>query len=145
MYEKVIKRYAAYFLGWCQSFGEHDIVFEENRDINWLFGKTRMGIIVSPKIRRLVLKALSKQKQPAVTLSLSHVEVNNYQYNIPQEDRQNFEKALRLLTRYDEIHMFLTNHFCYPPPTKIITFSSKKPLLILYKEITPIAVKIIKN
>lgn len=145
MYEKVIKRYAAYFLGWCQSFGEHDIVFEENRDVNCLFGETRMGIIVSPKIRRLFLKALSKQKQPAVTLSFSHITINDYHYDILQEDRQNLEKALSLLTRYDEIHMFLTNHFCYPPPTKIITFSSKKPLSILYKEITPIAVKIIKS
>ncbi len=142
MYEKTIKRYAAYFLGWCQSFGEHDVAFEENKDVNWLFGASKIGIIVSPKIRRLFLKALLKQKQPTVVLSSSYIEVDNSQYIILEEDRHNLERALKLLRKYDAIHMFLANHFCYPPPTKIITFSAKKPLLILYKEITPITVKL---
>jgi hypothetical protein len=145
MYEKAIKRYAAYFFGWCQAFGEHDVTFEENKDVNWLFGELKVGIIVSPKIRRLFLKTISKQKQPTVILSTSHIEVDNSQYPILEEDRHNLERALAFLKKYDGIHMFLANHFCYPPPTKIITFSAKKPLLILYKEITPIIVKVIKN
>lgn len=143
MYEKTIKRYAAYFLGWCQSFGEHDIAFEENKDVNWLFGESRIGIVVSPKIRRLFLKKISKQKEPLIFLSSHYLKVDNSQYILLEEDRQHLAQALSILKKYDEIHMFLTNHFCYPPKTKIITFSAKKPLLILYKEIPPITVKLL--
>jgi hypothetical protein len=145
MYETAIKRYAAYFFGWCQSFGEHEVTFEENKDINWLFGESKVGIIVSPKIRRLFLKAILKQKQPNVILSATQIEVDNALYSVREEDRHNLERAMALLETYEKIHMFLANHFCYPSPTKIITFSAKKPLLILYKEITPVTVKIVRN
>ena len=58
-------------------------------------------------------------------------------------------KDLAALSRFreffrcrDDIHMFLTSHFCYPPGTRIITFSKKKPLIIMYKEIEPLALTV---
>lgn len=36
------------------------------------------------------------------------------------------------------VHMYLTSHVYYPTGTRIITFSTRKPMAILYKEIGPL-------
>jgi len=43
MTEYVLKRYAAYYRGWCQAFGEHESVPGEDTGISWLFGENQIG------------------------------------------------------------------------------------------------------
>jgi len=43
----------------------------------------------------------------------------------------------------DEIHVFLTSHLLYGSGSRIITFSSKKPLSIIYKEIGTMRIRLI--
>ncbi|MCP5419106.1 MAG: hypothetical protein H6970_02330 [Gammaproteobacteria bacterium] len=144
MHERKIKRYGAYFFGWCQAFGEHEITYEEEHDIYWLFSESRIGITVAPRLRRRALKEILKQvDNPTITLSYSHARLNDLTYT-PQteQDREGLRQVVDFLTRNDAAHVFLTNHFCYPPGTKILTLSNKSPLLILYKEIPPLTVRI---
>ncbi len=151
-YERTIKRYSAYYLGWCQAFGEHDISFNEEDNINWLYGESindeesRIGIVLAPKIRKILFRELLTKsiKTPTVVLSDYSVKLNELTYTFTWErDRRGFEKIMTLLQNKDEMHMFLTSHFCYPPGTRIITFSTKRPLVLMYKEIEPLGVKII--
>lgn len=146
MYERKIKRYSAYFLGWCQAFGEHDISFEDDRDMNWLFGESKIGIVFSAKTRRLFLKEMLREHQegPLVILSETSMRIGDLHYPfVSEQDRKGVAGVVKFFKNNDEIHMFLTSHFCYPPGTRIITFSIKKPLIILYKELAPLTVRIV--
>jgi len=40
MLERELKRYAAYFRGWCQAFGEHESIHSEESGISWLLAST---------------------------------------------------------------------------------------------------------
>ena len=49
---RTIKRYNAYYHGWCLAFGEHTANFDEERDVNCLLGEDRIGLILSPGLRK---------------------------------------------------------------------------------------------
>jgi hypothetical protein len=145
MYERKIKRYSAYFLGWCQAFGEHEIFFREEDDVNWLFGEAKIGINFSPRVRRLFLKEMLKQNKENLSLIISnnHIQLGDLKYHfVSEKDNYGLTKILDLLRNNEEIHLFLTSHFCYPPGTRIVTLSRKKPFIILYKEIESLTVKV---
>jgi hypothetical protein len=40
-----IKRYGAYFKGWCQVFGEHESILVGEREKCWLIGENKVGLI----------------------------------------------------------------------------------------------------
>lgn len=139
--ERVIKRYSAYYAGWCVAFGEHEIAYEENRDIQWIFGEEKVGITLAPKLlRRFVRELLGKHEEmPRIVLYSDSAKINHLEFEVSSEaDRQSLAQFRRFFDCPDEIHMFLSSHFCYPPGTRIVTFSKKKPLVIMYKEIEPL-------
>ncbi len=139
--ERTVKRYSAYYAGWCVAFGEHRMSYDDSKDINWLIGDDRVGITLAPHLKRvLVRELLGKHVDiPQVTLAGGRIQINAAEYRFKQEeDLRGYDNFRQFFQNADEIHMFLTSHFCYPPGTRIITFAKKKPLLIMYKEIKPL-------
>ena len=139
--ERIIRRYTAYYAGWCVAFGEHEIAFEENREIQWIFGEAKVGITLAPRLRRLFVRELlgKHEQMPRIVLYTDSAKINRRKVEIRSEaDRENLQKFRRFFDCPEEIHMFLSSHFCYPPGTRIVTFSKKKPLVIMYKEIEPL-------
>ena len=146
--DRLIRRYSAYYHGWCQSFGEHEIDSEDEKDINWLIGEDTVGMIIEPKLRReLFRELLGKHRQdPVVEFYGTFARIHDAEYPIAQqENRKGLDALLQMLEHDSEVHLFLTYHFFYPSGTRIVTFSKKKPLLIMYKEIEPLAVKIVRE
>jgi hypothetical protein len=139
--ERIIRRYSAYYSGWCVAFGEHEITYEEDRDLNWLFGEAQIGVAVTPRLRRILLKELlgTHSEAPRVTIGDGFLRINDFEYAMErEEDVEGLRRLKALLEEEDEIHMFLTSHFCYPKGMRIITFSTKKPLVLIYKEMEPL-------
>ena len=137
---RIIKRYNAYYHGWCLTFGEHSADFEEDRDINWLFGEERFGLILSPGLwKKAQREFLGQQEEiPELRLSNDMVRVNQVGYRLEHDsDRVNVRLLIDFLLGSREIHMFLCNHLFYPR-TRIITFAREKPLIIMYKEMQPL-------
>lgn len=141
-YERLIKRYAAYYTGWCVAFGEHDIVpDQEQREINWIFGEGKVGITLSPQLKRRFIRELlgHHEQLPQILLGENQVQLNQWSYPLHHPtDREHLAEFKAFCHESKEIHMFMTSHFCYPKGTRIITFGQKKPLLIIYKEISPL-------
>jgi len=145
-YERIIRRYSAYYMGWCQAFGEHDITFAEDEEMKWLFGDRQIGIALPPRLRKQALKEIIGQETmtPLMTLSNDCVAINDFKYPIIlSSDKTGLEKIRNLFEINSDVHMYLTSHFCYPPGTRILTFSQKKPLIIMYKEIEPLTVRML--
>lgn len=144
--EKEIKRYAAYFRGWCQAFGEHENTNQENDNINWLFGKDQLGLILNREIRKAFYKELLGKEQEILmlTVSSSWVKIGDLIYPLQHEsDKNGFETLANILNNNEIVHMYLTYHLMYQTGTRIVTFATKPPLGILYKEMEPLRIKII--
>ena len=64
--EYVLKRYAAYYRGWCQAFGEHESVPGEDTGISWLFGENQIGFISPREQTKLLLREILRKRYRAL-------------------------------------------------------------------------------
>jgi hypothetical protein len=138
---RVIKRYNAYYHGWCLAFGEHSAEYGQDRAINWLAGEERMGLILSPSLRKQMNRELlgHHDEIPELALSDDALRMNRIIHHLQDDlDRRNMRELKDFLRTSPELHMFLCSHLFYPPGTRIITFARKKPLIIMYKEMQPL-------
>ena len=139
--KKIVRRYNAYYQGWCMAFGEHKAVYHDDWNINWLFADDRIGLAISSELRKRISRELlgQREKAPVVVLAKDSVKINRLHYLLIDEaERDNARQIREFILKSSELHMFLCSHFCYPPRTRIITFSRKKPLAIMYKEMLPL-------
>ena len=137
---RIVKRYNAYYHGWCLAFGDHTADYEDGRDINWLYGEDRVGLILLSGLRKQVQRELLGRNEEAPTLTFADdmVKMNQLVYRLPDEaGRTNVRRVKDFLLRNQGLHMFLSNHFIYPG-ARIISFSTKKPVAIMYKEMRPL-------
>ncbi|MGD8931025.1 MAG: hypothetical protein PVI52_00550 [Chromatiales bacterium] len=138
---RIIKRYNAYYHGWCLAFGEHSADYGEDRDVSWLFGDDRVGLILSTELRKQAQREFlgHQQKIPQLGLSDTSLRMNHYIHPLTDDnERRNQKRLIEFLLSSHDLHMFLSSHLIYPPKTRIITFAKKKPLIIMYKEMRPL-------
>jgi hypothetical protein len=138
---RIVKRYNAYYRGWCLAFGEHDADYDEERDISWLFGEERIGLILSSTLRKQAQHELlgHHDEIPQLSLSNDSVVLNQYRHQLQDDvDMRNILRLKKFLLQGEEMHMFLCSHLFYPSRTRILTFATKKPLIIMYKEMQPL-------
>ena len=135
--EYELKRYAAYYKGWCQAFGEHESIPGEDTGISWLFSEKQIGFISPQQQTKLLLREiLRKRKTPTLTISGKGVQIGTFNF---RPSKASDESALLAIANFLETgkasHIYLTSHFMYGTGTRILTVSSKKPISIIYKEI----------
>lgn len=137
MQERELKRYAAYFRGWCQAFGEHDGIHGEESGIDWLIADCQMGLVLPRTVlRTLHREVLLHAQPPALVIGSDRMQVGTLEIPMEQGQEQRILEAVRAIFRSDrEAHVYLTSHLLYGGGNRIITISSKKPLAIIYKEI----------
>ncbi|MEE4218413.1 MAG: hypothetical protein V2I48_12440 [Xanthomonadales bacterium] len=137
MLEREVKRYAAYFRGWCQAFGEHDSFADHEKEIYWLLSKDQAGFVL-PRVylRRLYRAVLLHETAPPLTFRSDQVQVGDFSFSLtPNREALIRETIDRLLSSGGGLHVYLTSHFMYGTNARIITLSAKKPLSIIYKNI----------
>ena len=79
--EYEIRRYAAYYKGWCQTFGEHESVISDDGGISWLCSEQQIGFISPPQLTRsLLLEVLRKHKTPTLTIGHHSVHIGKIDY-----------------------------------------------------------------
>ncbi len=145
-FEYEIRRYTAYLRGFCQAFGEHEGQYEESSDINWLLANEQVGLILSPEVKRTFYRVILGRETviPTLRLSQSSLKLGDLRHPLEGENDMQGLQALRQLIQHESpTHLYLTYHFIYPPGTRIVTFSKKTPLPILYKKMRPLKVEVI--
>jgi hypothetical protein len=137
MPEYDLRRYAAYFRGWGQAFGEHDSLSDTDADIHWLLGDRQVGFILpNPLTRSLFREVLRKRETPEFVINPGGFRIGAFFYAFTGKADASALEAIRKLLETDRHgHVYLTSHFMYGSGAKIITLSGKKPLSIIYKEI----------
>ncbi|MEW7978940.1 MAG: hypothetical protein AB2813_03835 [Candidatus Sedimenticola endophacoides] len=138
---RIIRRYNAYYQGWCLVFGEHRANYDEHRAVNWLIGEERMGLILAPSLRKRLARALLRRQDevPELVLTETSLSVGEWDYHFSERhDLDHLRLFREFMNGGGELHMFLSSHFCYPPKTRILTFARRKPLAIMHKEMQPL-------
>ena len=142
-FEHQLIRYAAYFRGWCQAFGEHESIEREESGVNWIFAGHQVGLVL-PKhmVRQLYREVLMRRRVPQLGFSRSGAQVGSLLLPLELGRRTTTLQALEsVFSGADMAHVYLTSHLLYSG-SRIITFSSRKPLTIIYKEIGPMNIRI---
>lgn len=142
-----IHRYAAYFKGWCQAFGEHEVHFTKDESIAWLYGENQIGLILPPELgKQLQREVLGKkdQKTPLLTLAEDSFSIGDFQQPFSEpHDLEGLARLRALCGGGKDLHLYLTYHFMYHRGTRIITFSSEQPWPLIYKEIEPMQIQLL--
>jgi hypothetical protein len=136
-HEFTIRRYAAYFRGWCQAFGEHEGLTDEDTGISWLLGESQLGFILPAHLtKRLYREVLGKNRRPVLDVRGNIGRAGDVEFVLPDTGEFSAPSKIRdILETSGEGCVFLTSHFMYGTGTRIITLSDRKPLSIIYKEI----------
>lgn len=145
MRECELKRHAAYFRGWCQAFGEHESIEVDEDGSYWLFAELQVGLVLpKPLIKPLYREVLLHEHVPVLTFSQRGVEIGSLSFPFNNESEKQALEAIRhLIESGPEFHVFLSSHLLYGGGNRIITFSSKKPLSIIYKEIGTMLIRLL--
>jgi len=146
MLERELKRYSAYFRGWCQAFGEHESIPGEENGISWLLAEQQAGFILPQSlVKPLYREVLLPQKTPTLTFGHDSVKIGALQFALAKgHEQQAIDVIEHILESGNEFHIYLTSHIMYGTSARIFTLSRKKPLSIIYKEIGTMRVRLEK-
>jgi hypothetical protein len=144
MREYEVRRYAAYFRGWCQAFGEHQGIAGGDTGISWLLAAHQVGFILPQHLMRsLYREVLGKSGTPVLELGQTSARIGDFHYPLSgPADEQGIAALKRVLENEGGASLFMTSHFLYGTGTRIITLSNNKPLAIIYKVIGPMRVRL---
>ena len=144
MLERVVKRYAAYFRGWCQTFGEHDSFADHDNEIYWLLTANQAGFVLPPAHLKKLYKAVLLHRQaPPLRFRRYLVEVGDFSFSLTPRHEDLIRDAIgNMLSGNADLHVYLTSHLMYGTNARIITLSAKKPLSIIYKEIGSMPIRL---
>jgi len=137
MLERELIRYSAYFRGWCQAFGEHEGIRCKESGIDWLLADQQIGLVLPQEtIKPLYREVLLQKRTPTLTFRSDRIEIGGLRISLEKKQEQRALDAIAdILASPEAVHLYLTSHLLYGGGNRIITFSSRKPLLIIYKVI----------
>jgi len=142
--DRTIRRYAAFFRGWAQAFGEHEKLEDPTRGLRWLVGQDQIGLILTPAIKRQWFPRLighPTQDPPQATLRPHTIEIAGVRLDLRPDGGSPLPPILALLARGCDLHLYQTYHLIYPTGTRILTLSTRAPLGILYRELPALCLR----
>jgi hypothetical protein len=144
MLERELTRYSAYFRGWCQAFGEHEHISGDESGIDWLLAEHQAGLVLpKPLIKQLYRDVILHHQAPTLTFSRENARIGSLRIALAgKQDRTAMAAIKNMLENGDDFHVYLTSHLLYGSGARIFTFSNRKPLAIIYKEIGRMRVRL---
>jgi len=139
-----IKRYGAYFKGWCQVFGEHESIVVGEQENCWLIGEKKVGLILpKPLLKQLNGEVLLHEQVPVITFTERGVQIGTLHFPFKSELEKRVLGAIeQLIDTGADLHLFLTCHLLYGNGSRIITISNKRPQSVIYKEIGSMKIRL---
>lgn len=143
--ERGFKRYGAYFKGWCQDFGEHESIEADDNGSDWLFAEDSVGLVLPKSLLKLLYReSLSRFQVPPLVFSQHGLKIGKLQFLFRKNSEKRVLAAIKeLLEAESDLHVFLTSHLFYSSENRIITFSTKRPLSLIYREIGNMKIRLV--
>lgn len=144
--ERIIRRFSAYFRGWAQAFGTHEKGLEEERNLRWLFGENQVGLILTPEVKRFLYPRFLGSRSggaPSLELSDGLLRIDSTEVRYDDSHRRSVEALIDLVRGPGDLYLFQTYHLIYPSGTRILTLSRRAPMTILYREMSPVPLRLL--
>jgi len=144
MRECELKRYGAYFNGWCQVFGEHESISVGDGENCWLIGDKKVGLILpKPLLKELFREVLLHDQIPEITFSQQGVQIGALCFPLRSGPEKIVLDAIgQLIDSGSDLHLFLTCHLLYANGNRIVTISNRKPQSIVYKQLGSMKIRL---
>lgn len=146
--DRLVRRYAAFFKGWAQAFGEHEKIADERHHMRWLLGDAQVGLILEPAIKRALYPHFLGHKPedvPPILLHRTAVEMGGARLELGDHPEPPLPELFQLLSQDGELHLFQTYHLVYASGTRILTLSARAPMGILYRELPALTVRWVED
>ena len=142
--DKKVLRYAAIVPRWRQAFGEHAVdPHGEGQPVEWLVGADAVGAIVADGAWAASFERLLGPRPPEFELAPDALRLGGMTLDDKAIVGRPGYLALReLLLDTGPAHMFESTHLIYPAGTRLITFSRRAPLRLLYRRLAPLSVEL---
>jgi hypothetical protein len=145
---RVIHRYGPYFEGWAQAFGAHQRIDEPELGLRWLVGDDQLGVILTEPLRKQLRPGLlnrpEAEEQPVVrALSIPWFDSIDSSATAIHEHLAAWSE--RIDSQAQSLHLYQTYHLVYPAGTRILTLSTRAPMALIYRELTPLPVAAIRR
>jgi len=143
MRERTVKRYSAYFRGWCQAFGEHESHSDHDKGIHWLLTERQAGFVMpAAGFRELYRAVLRTDHSPPLVFGQRELALGGFRIELTPGKEDLIREAIsRIVSEPGDLHVYLTSHLIYGTGSRIMTLSCKKPLSIIYKEIGSLTIR----
>jgi len=144
MRERTVKRYAAYFRGWCQAFGEHESHSDHDKGIHWLLTERQAGFVMpETRYRQLYRVVLRTDRSPSLVIAKRELILGDFHFELTPGREDLIRAAIEhILDESKDLHVYLTSHLLYGTGARIMTLSRNKPLSIIYKEIGSLSIRV---
>lgn len=143
---RLIRRWCAYFRGWSQAFGAHELIDDRERGLRWLIGDEQLGLILTPAIKRLLYPGLlgrhAGEEPPPVRVGAQGLILGGAELAPLEAQCPLWSQLRQLLAGPADLHLYQTYHLIYPTGTRILTLSRHAPLPLIYRELAPLAVRL---
>lgn len=151
-----IRRHCAYFRGWAQAFGTHDLETDDTRGFRWLLGDDQIGLILTPAVKGLLpADILDLDERPRAlagtvptacllsSLQAGTVRLGGFPVAVGDTAPRITQALSTLLHDPADLHLYQTYHLIYPTGTRILTLSQRQPLALIYREIAPLQISLL--
>jgi hypothetical protein len=166
---RLLRRHRAYFTGWAQAFGPHELLRDTGQGLRWLLGEIQVGLMLDPAIRArlrgadeqglgglLADEPRAPAAQPAAPRPLRRlglavtppalVDVGTETLRLGRITLRQCPAAIiaavrDLLDQGTDLHLYETYHLMYPSGTRILTLSRRSPLGLIYRELAPALIR----
>ncbi|MCG6940911.1 MAG: hypothetical protein LJE69_06645 [Thiohalocapsa sp.] len=166
---RLLRRHRAYFNGWAQAFGRHELLRDGEQGLRWLLGEGQLGLILDPTIRArlrggdeqglgglLADELRAPAAQPAAPRPLRRlgvaitplalVDVGSETLRFGRLTLRRCPAAVidavrNLLDQGTDLHLYETYHLMYPSGTRILTLSHRSPMGLVYRELAPALIR----
>jgi hypothetical protein len=162
---RLLRRHRAYFKGWAQAFGHHDLLRDHRQGLRWLLGETQLGLMLDPSVRTRLrggdddgLGGLLADAPHAHALEPATPRPTPWHGRLPtppalvdvgtetlrlgrltlrQCPPAVMKRIRALLGAHAELHLFEAYHLLYPSGARILAIGQQPPLGLIYRELTP--------
>ncbi|WP_295887407.1 hypothetical protein [uncultured Thiohalocapsa sp.] len=166
---RLLRRHRAYFEGWAQAFGQHDLLRDPTQGLRWLLGDAQLGLMLDRSVRArlrggsddglggLLADApgapaaepagLWPPRRPVLTPALPALaDVGTETLRLGRLTLRHcparvVQTVRAMLAAQPELHLYETYHLRYPSGTRILTLSDRAPLRLIYRELSPALIR----
>lgn len=166
---RLLRRHRAYFNGWAQAFGHHNLLRDPRQGLRWLLGETQLGLMLDPSVRTRLrggddeglgglladaphapaaepatlrpTRRDGRMPTPPAVVDVGTETLRLGRLTLRQCPPLVMKRIRALLGAHAELHLFEAYHPLYPSGARILAIGQEPPLGLIYRELTPALIR----